>query len=77
MCVVLGWGQGRHPCAGIRWAKLQQTIVVVYALAMYKWSCCTETGEPDPYIKHRRELDSDRFFVLPPMFAKLEDRERL
>ncbi|KAK3681352.1 putative cytochrome P450 oxidoreductase [Podospora appendiculata] len=71
----LGWGQGKHPCAGIRWAKLQQTIIVVYALAMYKWSSCDENGEPDPYAMHRRELDSKRSFVLPPAYSKLEPRE--
>ncbi|KAL2195267.1 putative cytochrome P450 oxidoreductase [Corynascus similis CBS 632.67] len=71
----LGWGQGKHPCAGIRWAKLQQLIIVAHALAMYKWSCCDENGGPDPYAKHRRELDSGKFFVLPPMYAKLEPRD--
>jgi sterol 14-demethylase len=54
---------------------LQQTIIVAYALAMYKWSCCDENGGPDPFAKHRRELDSGKFFVLPPMHAKLEPRD--
>ena len=34
---VLGWGDGRHPCPGKRWAKLQTTITVAYALAGWKW----------------------------------------
>lgn len=34
---VLGWGDGRHPYPGKRWAKLQTTITVAYALAGWKW----------------------------------------
>lgn len=34
---VVGWGDGRHPCPGKRWAKLQTTITVAYALAGWKW----------------------------------------
>ncbi|KAB8235416.1 cytochrome P450 [Aspergillus alliaceus] len=41
---VLGWGHGKHPCLGMRWAKLQQNIIFVYALAMYQWSGCNAEG---------------------------------
>ncbi|KAF2723083.1 putative cytochrome P450 [Polychaeton citri CBS 116435] len=42
----MGWGAGRHPCIGMRWAKIQQNIILAYALAMYQWSGCGENGEP-------------------------------
>jgi hypothetical protein len=74
---VLGWGAGVHACAGMRWAKLQQTIIVAYALAMFEWRCCDANGEPDPHVKHRRLLDSDSAFHLPPAYAKLSPRQEL
>ncbi|RMZ83615.1 hypothetical protein DV738_g927, partial [Chaetothyriales sp. CBS 135597] len=43
----MGWGQGRHPCVGMRWAKLQQNIILAYALALYKWQGCDADGNPD------------------------------
>jgi sterol 14-demethylase len=54
---------------------LQQIIILAHALALYKWSCCDEHGGPDPYAKHRRELDSGNALVPPPMYAKLEPRD--
>ncbi|THC99374.1 hypothetical protein EYZ11_001186 [Aspergillus tanneri] len=30
----VGWGQGRHPCMGMRWAKIQLNIILAYALAI-------------------------------------------
>lgn len=46
MLTVVGWGHGRHPCLGMRWAKLQQTIVLAYALAMFKWIPGDKNGKP-------------------------------
>lgn len=40
----MGWGGGRHPCIGMRWAKIQQNIILAYALALYKWNGCDEHG---------------------------------
>ncbi|KAK4495529.1 hypothetical protein PRZ48_013861 [Zasmidium cellare] len=71
----LGWGQGQHACMGTRWAKLQQYMIVAYAVAIYKWNSCQADGTPDPFIKHRRYLDSDSAFKLPPAYAKLERRD--
>ncbi|KAJ9605934.1 hypothetical protein H2200_009783 [Cladophialophora chaetospira] len=71
----LGWGQGCHACVGMRWAKLQQTILVATALSMYQWHSCDANGNPDPYVKHRRILDSDHAFHLPPAYCKLTPRE--
>lgn len=43
----MGWGAGRHPCNGIRWAKIQQNIILAYAFAMYEWSGCKADGSPE------------------------------
>lgn len=45
LVAVMGWGAGRHPCIGMRWAKIQQNMLLAYALAMYKWTGCDENGE--------------------------------
>ena len=38
-------GQGLKLCPGLRWAKLQQAVIVAFALAMYKWSPCDKDGK--------------------------------
>ncbi|KAJ3493732.1 hypothetical protein NLG97_g4548 [Lecanicillium saksenae] len=47
----MGWGAGRHPCVGMRWAKLQQNILMAYALALYKWEGCDEHGQKVTVVK--------------------------
>jgi sterol 14-demethylase len=75
--VVLGWGRGRHPCPGMRWAKLQQNIIIAYAVAMYDWSSCDETGKPTPQAVHVKELNATRGTVLPTAYCKLVPREKV
>jgi cytochrome P450 len=41
----IGWGLGRHPCIGMRWAKIQQNMLLAYALALYEWSGCDANGD--------------------------------
>ncbi|CZT15472.1 uncharacterized protein RCC_01329 [Ramularia collo-cygni] len=76
-----GWGAGQHPCAGKRWGKLQQTILVAHALALYKWSSCDENGNKDPHAAQRQdlgvELDSEAKFALPAAYCKFEPRQPL
>lgn len=31
----LGWGVGRHPCVGMRFAKLEQNLITAYLLASF------------------------------------------
>ncbi|KAG6007647.1 hypothetical protein E4U21_005728 [Claviceps maximensis] len=54
----LGWGNGRHRCVGQRWAKLQLTINLVYAVAMYKWSSCDADGNSIPTMEHTLDRDT-------------------
>jgi hypothetical protein len=68
-----------HPCAGQRWAKLQQFIIIAHALALYKWTSCDAQGNPDPHAVQRQrmdtELDSETKFALPPAYCKMEPRQ--
>ncbi|KAJ4359014.1 hypothetical protein N0V95_002550 [Ascochyta clinopodiicola] len=40
----LGWGVGRHPCAGMRFAKLEQNIITAYFVASFDFSLEDESG---------------------------------
>lgn len=77
---VFGWGAGMHPCAGKRWGKLQQHILVAHALAAYKWTSCDVHGKPDLHAAKRQdlgaELDSEAKFALPKFYCKLEPRDK-
>lgn len=65
----------------MRWAKLQQNIMVAHALALYKLTGCDANGQPDPYAAQRQgldaDLDSDKPFKLPPAYCKFEPREKV
>lgn len=41
----LGWGSGRHPCIGMRFAKLEQNIITAYFLASFDFHLENERGE--------------------------------
>ncbi|KAM5466145.1 putative sterol 14alpha-demethylase [Microsporum ferrugineum] len=51
----LGWGNGRHPCLGIRLAKLDMTIIAVVFVSMFNFSLCDELSNPinDPPMPDR------------------------
>ncbi|KAG6014617.1 hypothetical protein E4U41_004799, partial [Claviceps citrina] len=70
----LGWGNGRHRCVGQRWAKLQLTINMVYAVAMYRWSSCDADGNVLPPVNHAIDLDRHGNNLAKGIFAKFEPR---
>ncbi|KAH6644276.1 cytochrome P450 6A1 [Boeremia exigua] len=41
----LGWGVARHPCAGMRFAKLEQNIITAYFLASFDFALENEDGQ--------------------------------
>jgi cytochrome P450 len=43
--VWLGWGVARHPCLGMRFAKLEQNIITAYFLASFDFSLEDESGQ--------------------------------
>ncbi|KAI2483438.1 hypothetical protein Ptr902_05755 [Pyrenophora tritici-repentis] len=40
----LGWGAGRHPCLGMRFAKLEQNIITAYFIASFDFHLCDKSG---------------------------------
>lgn len=66
---VLGWGDGRHPCPGKRWAKLQSTITVAYALAGWKWMSI------DDGIANKSSSDGGHGTVLSGKLLKFVSRD--
>lgn len=61
----------------MRWAKLQQNIIIAYSLAMYQWKKSDENGQVVTDVVHKRpsELNSHQGTVIPSAFCKLEPRE--
>lgn len=41
----LGWGAARHPCLGMRFAKLEQNIIVAFWLAYFDFELERPTGD--------------------------------
>jgi sterol 14-demethylase len=53
----IGWGTGRHPCLGMRFAKLEQNIITAYFLTMFDFELCDTEGNkieklPDHWENH-------------------------
>jgi sterol 14-demethylase len=42
----LGWGSGRHPCLGKRWANLEASILCAYFVATLEFELSDEQGKP-------------------------------
>ncbi|PPR06515.1 hypothetical protein CVT24_002629 [Panaeolus cyanescens] len=42
----LGWGAGRHPCTGMKIAKLEMKVIVAYMLAGYEYKIVDKDGLP-------------------------------
>jgi len=41
----VGWGAGRHPCLGMRFAKLEMNVIIAHFLAMFDYNLCDHRGE--------------------------------
>jgi cytochrome P450 len=45
----LGWGAGRHPCAGMKVAKLEMKLILAFFLMRYEFDLVDKDGKfPDP-----------------------------
>jgi cytochrome P450 len=40
----IGWGAGRHPCLGMRFAKLEQNIILAFFLATFDFELADKDG---------------------------------
>jgi sterol 14-demethylase len=54
----VGWGSGRHPCLGMRFAKLEAIIIGAYLAAMFDYELSDKDGrqltQPPPPIDRNR-----------------------
>ncbi|ORY39731.1 cytochrome P450 [Leucosporidium creatinivorum] len=41
----VGWGAGRHPCLGMRFAKLENNVIVAFFLARFEYDVVDAEGE--------------------------------
>ncbi|OJJ96979.1 hypothetical protein ASPACDRAFT_33648 [Aspergillus aculeatus ATCC 16872] len=73
----VGWGQGRHPCLGMRWAKIQLNIILAYALAMYEWSGCDEKGQPSTHFDRKTDLNAPGPSLPVGLFCKYVPRKEV
>ena len=58
----LGWGAGRHPCTGIKMAKLEMKLIMVVLLMRYEFDLVDEDGNfPDPLpVPNRNDVHQVR-----------------
>jgi cytochrome P450 len=58
MSIWIGWGSGRHPCLGMRLAKLEAVIISVYLVAMFEYELSDKDGrqlaEPPPPVNRNQ-----------------------
>jgi len=58
----LGWGAGRHPCTGVKVAKLEMKLIVALFLTRYEFDLVDENGKfPDPLpVPDRNDIHQPR-----------------
>lgn len=66
----LGWGVGRHPCLGMRFAKLEINLIVAFFVAYFdNIQLCDERGNPTSKLpavdrnRHTAHLPDERIYL--------------
>lgn len=59
----LGWGVGRHPCLGMKFAKLEMMIIGAIFVAMFDYEALDAEGNP---LKKPPPIDRQRFTAHKP-----------
>ncbi|KAI0484356.1 cytochrome P450 6A1 [Xylariaceae sp. FL0804] len=54
----VGWGAGRHPCLGMRFAKLEMSIITAYFLAMVEFEISDSEGRRTAQVAPMKSLNS-------------------
>jgi len=61
----LGWGAGRHPCTGMKLAKLEMKLILVVFLMRYEFDLVDKDGKfPDPLpVPDRNDIHQVRILL--------------
>jgi cytochrome P450 len=71
----VGWGTGRHPCLGMKFAKLEQSIIAAFFLTMLDSRISDSQGRP---VDSTPPVDVNSYTAWKPrdrVFLKLRARE--
>jgi len=72
----MGWGVGRHPCLGMRFAKLEQNIITAYFIASFDFQLQDKQGRE---LTVTPRIDSNRHAAHKPtvqQFLKVIPRDK-
>ncbi|KAI9696850.1 MAG: hypothetical protein M1820_008004 [Bogoriella megaspora] len=58
-----GWGLGRHPCLGMRFAKLEHAVITAVSLVTFDFSLCDADGTP---VTRAPEIDRNDLVIRNP-----------
>ena len=66
----LGWGAGRHPCTGMRMAKLEMKLILALFLTRYEFDLVDEDGKfpdslPVPNRDDVRQVCAESWIIFP------------
>lgn len=70
-----GWGSGRHPCTGMRFAKLEQNIITAYFLASFNFHLVNKNGKRVDIAPQMDFNGHSAHKLREPHFLKLSPRE--
>ncbi|KAG4435810.1 hypothetical protein IFR05_008702 [Cadophora sp. M221] len=70
----IGWGIGRHPCPGMRFAKLEMNMIVAFFVATYDYTLVDKQGLaiPQPPPLNRNNMAASKPDT--PLYLKYERR---
>ncbi|KAF2218975.1 cytochrome P450 [Elsinoe ampelina] len=68
-----GWGNGRHPCLGMRFAKIENAVIIATFISMFDYSVCNLQGEQ---IKRLPVTDRNGFALRKPQGLRLRCTRR-
>ncbi|KAM0815388.1 putative Cytochrome P450 6A1 [Seiridium cardinale] len=72
----LGWGTGRHPCLGMKFAKLEMTLIIAYFVAEYDFELSDAQGNatserPPPVNRNQNQAQKPS----RPVFIRYSPRQ--
>jgi sterol 14-demethylase len=72
----LGWGVARHPCAGMRFAKLEQNIITAYFLASFDFTLEDKSGRNLPTAPKVDQNGHSAMKPKDPPYLRVSVREK-